>query len=183
MILFINGPFGVGKTTVARLLVGRIKDAVLYDPELVGAFVWHLTREIDEHVEQRKDFQDHPLWVPMVVETASLLYKEYGRTLIIPMTVWSRDRFTELAYGLRTADPDLRLFRLTAPEETLRTRILGRPESEGNHWWCLSHMEVCLRASRDPLFGTEIRTEDRAPAQVADQIMATLTSPFERSTN
>ena len=29
MIIFLNGPFGVGKTTTARLLAGRIPNAVV----------------------------------------------------------------------------------------------------------------------------------------------------------
>lgn len=41
MILFINSAFGVGKTTVARLLTRRIRSAVLFDPEWLG---WMLRR-------------------------------------------------------------------------------------------------------------------------------------------
>lgn len=170
VILFLNGPFGVGKSTAAELLVERLPEAALYDPEIVGAFVWHLTRNVDEDVETRTDFQDHPLWEPMVVETSRLLKIEYGRTLIIPMSVWNRERFTRLTDGLREVDPDLRLLHLTASEETLRSRILGRPESEGDHGWCLGHLEVCLEASRDPAFGVEIRTEGLSPSEVADEI-------------
>ena len=35
VILFLNGPFGIGKTTTAHLLVERLPGALLYDPELV----------------------------------------------------------------------------------------------------------------------------------------------------
>jgi len=172
VILFLNGPFGVGKSTAAELIVERILRAAVYDPEIVGAFVWHLTRDMDADVEGRNDFQDHPLWEPMVVETARLLKREYGRMLIIPMTVWRRDRFLRLTDGLREVDPELlRLLRLTASEDTLRGRILGRPESEGDHGWCLGRLGVCLEASRDPAFGVEIRTENRSPSEVADEIL------------
>lgn len=171
MILFLNGPFGVGKSTVAEIVVKRIPSAVVFDPEVVGAFVWHLTRDIDEDVEGRNDFQDHPLWEPMVVETARLLKGGYGGMLIIPMTIWRWDRFERLVDGLGGVDPDLGLFRLTASEATLRSRILGRPESEGNHGWCLGHLGVCLEASRDPAFGVEIRTEERSSFEVADEIL------------
>jgi len=172
--LFINGPFGVGKTTVARLLVNELPRAALFDPELAGAFVWHLTRDMDDDVEARTDFQDHPLWEPMVVETARLLHRQYGRTLVIPMSVWRRDRFLRLAEGLRIVDPDLRLLHLTASEETLRSRIRGRPESEGDHGWCLAHLEVCMRASLDPTFGTRISTDDRTPEEVLGEILSNL---------
>jgi broad-specificity NMP kinase len=36
MILFINGPFGVGKTSVARVLVQKMPHSMLDDPEVVG---------------------------------------------------------------------------------------------------------------------------------------------------
>ena len=39
MIVFINGPFGVGKTTVAERLVGRLPGSLLFDAELVGSFL------------------------------------------------------------------------------------------------------------------------------------------------
>jgi len=35
VIIFINGSFGVGKTTVAEKLVSRLPDSLLYDPEEV----------------------------------------------------------------------------------------------------------------------------------------------------
>ena len=36
MIILINGPFGIGKTTTARLLVRRLPGAVVYNPEHTG---------------------------------------------------------------------------------------------------------------------------------------------------
>ncbi len=33
MIIFINGAFGVGKTTIAENLVSRIPNSLLFDPE------------------------------------------------------------------------------------------------------------------------------------------------------
>jgi predicted kinase len=170
VILFLNGAFGIGKTTTARLLIERIPDAMLYDPEIVGAFL----RKLLEGVAEQADFQDHSLWEPMVVETARMLKTEYGFTLVIPMTVWRRERFERLAEGLRAVDPDLRLFRLTATEKTLRERILSRAEAEGDHGWCLRHLEVCLEASEDPAFGTEIRTDGRSPEEVTGEVLATM---------
>lgn len=36
MIVMVNGPFGVGKRTVAQVLCPAIPNAMLYDPEIVG---------------------------------------------------------------------------------------------------------------------------------------------------
>lgn len=41
MIIWLNGPFGVGKTTLANILHKRIENSYLYDPELLGDFLQH----------------------------------------------------------------------------------------------------------------------------------------------
>jgi hypothetical protein len=44
VILLLNGAFGIGKTTVARVLVRRLPCAVLLDPELLGIALQRVTR-------------------------------------------------------------------------------------------------------------------------------------------
>ncbi|MEG3244294.1 adenylyl-sulfate kinase [Streptococcus suis] len=41
MIIWLNGPFGVGKTTLANILHKRIEKSYLYYPELLGNFLQH----------------------------------------------------------------------------------------------------------------------------------------------
>jgi hypothetical protein len=115
VIVWLNGPFCVGKTTTAAALLRRLPDAMLYDPEVLGAAL----RQIAGAVDRAEDFQDMRPWRALVVETARLLRTAYGRALVVPMTVWRRDYADELVAGFRRADPDLRRFRLTVPEEEL----------------------------------------------------------------
>ncbi len=56
MIIWLNGGFGVGKTTMAERLKRDRKDAVIYDPELIGSL---LSRVLPE---KKDDFQDYALW-------------------------------------------------------------------------------------------------------------------------
>ncbi len=170
MILLLNGPFGIGKTTTARLLVERLPDAMLYDPELVSLFLSALV----EPVERRNDFQDLTLWPRLFVDMARLLRETYGRSLVIPMALWRHGYFDAITFGLRDVDRDLVCVRLTATEDTVRVRILARPDSEGPHAWCLTHLEVGLRAARDPAFGVEVDTEGRTPDDVATAVLALL---------
>lgn len=53
-MIFINGTFGVGKTTVARLLAQRLPRSMIYDPELLGVVLQRLSRPF----KRIDDFQD-----------------------------------------------------------------------------------------------------------------------------
>jgi hypothetical protein len=167
MILFINGPFGVGKTSVARILVEKLPNAVLYDPELIGSIL----RRVLRPVKKADDFQDYALWRGLVVAVAHALRVASARTLVIPMTVWRRDYFDPMVAGLRRVDPALRCFRLTASEDELVRRISSDSEDAGAYGWRMSHARVCLGAYRDPAFGVEVPTDGLAPPEVADRIL------------
>ena len=173
MILFINGPFGVGKTSAARVLVERTPDAMLYDPEIIGSA---LRRGLGP-VKKVKDFQDYALWHRLVVVAARVLRTTSARTLMIPMTVWRRDYFDPIVAGLRRVDTDLRCFRLTASQRELTRRIASDAEDAGAYGWRMSHLGVSLGASRDPAFGAEVPTDGLAPAEVAGRILESAGTP------
>lgn len=82
MIIWINGAFGGGKTTLADELHGRLPDAMRFDPEYVG---YILIKWVPP--AQSGDFQDIPLWRKLVAEFATAMASEYGRPLIVPMTL------------------------------------------------------------------------------------------------
>src|SRR5437870_10899043 len=128
MIVFLNGPFGVGKTTTARLLVERIPHARLYDPEHIGAFL----RATLGKIERVNDYQDHRRWPRLTVEGARLLWVTSRRPLVIPMTIAQRERFEFITSRVRAISGDLLCVRLTASREVLTQRILG--STEGQQW-------------------------------------------------
>ena len=94
MIIFINGSFGVGKTTVTTQLAEHLPNAMLYDPELVGAILREMTHGIRSGKEDSDDFQDIGLWRSLTGVIAGHLQTAYGRTLVIPMTVSLVPRLT-----------------------------------------------------------------------------------------
>jgi len=69
VIIWLNGPFGVGKTTVARIIVERLESTLLYDPELFGATL----RAVLAPMDVPDDFQELKAWPALVVRTAAVI--------------------------------------------------------------------------------------------------------------
>ena len=113
MIVWLNGPFGVGKTSVARALLEAKPDWSLLDPEVRGEELVRQWPGVD-------DFQDLPEWRKAVVEDA--VERAGTGDLVIPMTIWRLEYYREIMDGLKGAT-EVRPFRLTANEATLIERI------------------------------------------------------------
>ncbi len=81
VIIWVNGAFGSGKTTLVDELHRRRPDALVYDPEQTG-FVLRNIVEVPTG-----DFQDLPLWRSQVAGMAVDLVRAYGRPVLAPMTL------------------------------------------------------------------------------------------------
>lgn len=165
-MVLINGPFGIGKTSAARELLGLLPHGLLFDPEEIGSFL----RRLLGPLASAEDYQELPLWRSLTVALALRVQAATGRDLVVPMTIWRPDHFAEITAGPRAGGTRLTCVRLIASRETLRARILGRAEEEGPHAWCLAHLESGLAAANDPAFGIAVQTDGRTPREVAAAI-------------
>ena len=130
MVIWLNGPFGVGKTSVARELVRLIPEARIADPERIG---YVMKRTFWRH----DDYQDVALWRRLTVRQ---VHRRARRgTVIVPMTVVDPAVFAEITAGAR-------VFALTAPRETIAARIDGGDEA---HDWRHQNLDRCLPCVRD----------------------------------
>jgi deoxyadenosine/deoxycytidine kinase len=170
MIILINGSFAVGKTTTAELLVQRLHHSMLYDPEIVGAGLASIVRPLENFT----DFQDLTAWRPLVLETARVLKQVYGRTLIIPMTLWHCPYFEEISDGLRQIDPHFFHFCLTAHQETLQQRLAQRQHehTEQGLTWIKDHFQRCITAFDAPAFAVQIPTDEKSPEEIVTEILS-----------
>lgn len=157
MLIWINGPFGVGKTTLAGNLAARWPDAVVVDPEHVGMMLMQWSQP---HGLGVADFQDLALWRELVVSAVAGFHSELGRPTIVPMTVLNSAYFEQIVGGLRAQGIDVRHFCLTAPPQEIAHRIAtrrdalhegGRPELFA---WALERLERYTPAMSDPRFET-----------------------------
>ena len=170
MIVFLNGAFGVGKTTVAERLVERIPNSLLFDAEMAGYFL----RAVVKPVEQPDDFQHLPMWRTLTVMTARWLQERYGRTLIMPMTIWRAAYFDEVMSGLRAFEPKLYHFCLTATEATLTERLRGRGDRPEVLAWCLEQARHCLPVFQSPAFAEQIATDGQTPDALVEEVLGRL---------
>ncbi|MEV7867515.1 NUDIX domain-containing protein [Streptomyces sp. NPDC088124] len=146
MIVWINGAFGVGKTSTARELIDLIPNCTLYDPEPIAG---ELTRLLPQKkLAEVSDFQDLPIWRRLVVDTAAALLAEVGGALVVPMTLLRQEYRDEIFGGLAARRIAVRHVLLSTDETILRARIAARedvaddPEvNERNRRWCDEHIE------------------------------------------
>lgn len=148
MIIWINGPFGAGKTTAAELLTPALPGSLFFDPEYVGCLV----RDIVPPAPSG-DSQDLPVWRSLTVATAVELATAYDTDLVVPMTVVRRDYLDEIFNGLRAAGQRILHFFLTVDEDVLRRRIREQvlvpadPERDDEvREWRLAQVSRCLAA-------------------------------------
>ena len=148
-ILLLNGAFGVGKTTLANELLRRRPDWMLFDPEEVGAMLWRVCPE------PRGDFQDLAAWAPLVVETARVLVRAYGRSLVVPMTLTGPENFETIRAGFEGMAPT-RHFTLVAPSGVVEQRLTERGDAVGS--WAFQQIERC-EVLRRPEFAVHLDAE------------------------
>ncbi|MFJ3719985.1 ATP-binding protein [Streptomyces sp. NPDC090057] len=177
MLLWINGPFGGGKTQTAYEIQSRLPGSVVCDPEHVG---FGLHRMLPPGL--RGDFQDLASWRQGVVEVLDLALAGHGGVVIAPMTVTDPGHFAETVGRLRGLGHDVRHFTLLAERETvlgrLRERGLGRllrlpggqKARSGRETWAVSRLDHCLSRLREPEFAEHLWTDRVTVPRTADRI-------------
>ena len=156
IIVWINGAYGVGKSTTAEALHKRIADSFIFDPEMIGNCV----RETKPDSLWRDDFQDYPSWRQMTYLLLKELHEMYAGTVIVPMTILNPGYCAEVIDRLRKDGIQVCHFILEAAPETIGERILARKEDET--CWCYRQIPRCVAALRDDISGITINTDQKS---------------------
>jgi thymidylate kinase len=169
MIVLLNGSFGIGKTTVARLLVNKTRNSTIYDPERWGYVLQRSPPWLLGLVSRPQDFQDIPQWRTLI-SRGILKASEKAATVIVPMAFTNDTYIDQITHKLEARQPVLKIC-LVAPLDVITQRLERRAQSEGRS---ISQFERrrsldCVAAHRDPAFGHPINAE-RPPDEIAGEI-------------
>src|SRR5215468_817380 len=173
MIVMINGSFGVGKTTIAKLLRRSLPGSAIYDPEWVGFVLKRLPKWIKLNGSGSDDYQDIVLWRRSAIAGVRLFRLFAPGPVIVPMAFSRRDYFDEVVRAIEQLDSELRVFCLKASLPTVKKRLIERgTEIEGpGAEWIARRIIECAEAHVDPHFGEPVDTEDRSAREVAEEII------------
>lgn len=171
VIVWLNGTFGVGKTTTANLLRQRDPGLRIFDPEWVGYLLRAHFGDL-----QFSDFQDLPSWRRLVPVVGAEIGSVSGSTLLAVQTVLVEQYWDELSRGMRDQGLDVCHVVLDASGPVLRQRIAADTLDPGARQWRLDHVSRYeqargwMTASADLV----VRTDGLTAADVAERIISGL---------
>ena len=179
MLIWINGAFGAGKTSVADELNHRLPNSMIYDPEIIGTALGYMVPK-----SETGDYQDLPIWRDLVVKAATALRRHYDKTLIVPMTVVNAEYLREIIAPLEadagSGTSELRVLSLVVSAEELRRRITEQTISDDldvdaqARQWRLDQVERCVGALADEDLGRHVSNEGRPVSETVDEILSLL---------
>lgn len=172
MILLLNGAFGIGKTTVARLLVRRLPRAILFDPELIGMVLQRAGRIAGRRID---DFQDLPSWRRLTIGGLRVTRLGY-RNVIVPMAISNVVYLEEIRSGISRFESRVVYCCLVAPIEVVRERLRGRGAKGEDAVWQARRAAECCAIHTSAAFARHVEASDRDPDAIAEELLRIATS-------
>ena len=174
MILWVNGAYGAGKTSVCRALQAKLHRSHLFDPEDVGDVI----RRILPVVLWNDYFLDYALCRCTTAALLQAAAEAYCGVILVPMTVVRGDYQRELLDPLRRAGISVCPVTLLASRETVLARLLGRGEQPDA--WCIKQIDQCVERLSSEIEGYPIDTEGKRLSEVAEEIWKRFLSTEEK---
>ncbi|WP_297635936.1 AAA family ATPase [uncultured Clostridium sp.] len=165
MIIWLNGPFGVGKTQTASELNKRIEKSFIYDPENMGDFI---QKNIPLKIK-KDDFQDYKIWREFNYSYIKFLYENYSGTVIVPMTLVNYEYYNNIITELRKNGVKVKMITLIASKETIINRLNNRGDDKDS--WPVNQINRCLKGLEENEFEDYINTDKLTINEVVDRIL------------
>lgn len=178
MLIWLNGAFGAGKTSVAFEMRSLHPDAIVFDPEELG---FALRR--GQTPSPTSNFQDDPLWRELVLVSLERLLARETSPIIAPMTLVNALYFEEIIGELRARGHEVHHFTLQASRETVLKRL--RQRGDFGETFAHRNLERCLIALEQPMFGEQVPTDGVSIEDLARDLLhrvgLPITEPRESS--
>lgn len=171
MLVIINGAFGVGKTTVVRLLRQRVPRSTIFDPELIGSVLRRLPGFFPFSTRRLEDYQDSAFWRSMTVRLAGRLARRRG-IVLLPMCFSKFAYLDEIRSGVESRGCAVHHLCLTASAASIHSRLSRRgldPDSDEGRWVYPRALEASTVHLR-PEFAVQIPTDDHTADELAEEI-------------
>ena len=167
MLLWINGPFGGGKTHAADEIQRRLAGSIICDPEDLGyGLHWMMPSTL------RGDFQDLAAWRQGTFEVLERLLRQHQGDVIVPMTVIEPGYLQEILRPLTENGHQIRHYTLLAERETILRRLRGRSLPFRRDTHAEGKLDECLERLRQDEFAEHVRTDELTIGQTAERIAA-----------
>ena len=175
MIIIINGPCGIGKTSVAWELNARFDRAVMLDGDYIGA------------VHPFEIYDDARVaYLYQTIHHLVAYHVEQGdyHNFVINYVFESPESLAELRHLLSDLDDEIYAFRLVASDKAIEARIRKRElESDADLRWHLKRYKELLaiqeRAAARGDMGFAVDTTDRSAKEVAEAIWQNIREAVE----
>jgi len=166
MIIWINGAFGSGKTSVAQAIHQKVSNSFIYDPEQVGYFLWN---NFPDALKRKGNFQHMDIWREFNYKILKHINANYSGAIIVPMTIYLKQYYDEIPGRLASDGVPVESFILSATKPTIINRLLQR--SDDDECWAAQHIDICLNAFEQEIPGEKINTEEKSINEIACEII------------
>lgn len=122
MVYWINGPYGVGKSTVAEVLQKELPKAHIFDAEEVGNAI---RDNFPEESKYSIIFEGYSLWRETNYKLLKEIYERYDGDIIVPMTLTLPESYEEIIKCLMDSDIKVKYVILDADYMTIHDRIIA----------------------------------------------------------
>lgn len=166
MVIWINGPFGVGKTTLSKALLKQVKPGFLFDPEYIGFLM-----------KGSHDFQDIQLWRTITGALTIFLARRLDLRVVIPMTITSPAYLEEIFKHVSNRGIPIHHFYLELNEAKLRQRIDDDKRRLGTQRvqkWRFSQLERCLNSRNSMPRKTIFLSAEKTTQELVSEIQSHL---------
>ncbi len=174
MIYWINGPYGVGKSTLAKYLHSQNPNSFIFDAEVVGNAV---RDNLPQELFKGYIFEEYDMWFKTIIEMLLEITSKYDGDIYVPMTLVYPESFSKIKISLEDKGIKIKHILLVSDYPTIRSRILNRGEDE--NCWCIQNIDLCLNNQKEFVDVIKIESINKT----VDDIVLELNNILENSSH